>query len=606
MRNLQLFIQLLLLFLNLPFLLAQTQPTSQPAQDSTQKLKVEFSDYGEYFLIGGSKYVQKLSGNVKLRQENTLVYCDTAVINGDNATLRGHVVMEQGDTVNVFADSAQYYGATRQSDLYGDVVLVNGGQKLFTQKMHYDLGNKIATYHKGATMTNGKSQLKSKHGYYHVNDHEIFFKGDVLVTDPDFTVRSDTMAFNTETKIVRFLAPTLISQTESRIYCEGGFYDIEQNFAEFDLNPQFEKKDQKGRAKKMRYNGANKEYTLEGDAYIEEKNKKVDADVIIYNTDTEVAILNGNAHYKDSTQDISGERIKYDSRQKKYQISGRSRIVNDKNIITADSLDFNDQLGNGTAIGDVIWVDTASNYTILAGRMDYNKQSEYLYATGGFAGSRRPMMKSLIEKDTLYMSAEKLTSYKPDSLSDARLLLAHRDVRIFKSDLQAVCDSLSYSSVDSVFRFYKLSQIPIIWSDTSQFSGDTIRMAMKNKKIDKIWLRQNALVVNSEDGLLFNQIKGQNITAIFQEDEVREMLVDIKAEAVYFALDDRKAYIGANQTECDNMRLYFGDNKVNSIKFYKEPKGKFIPMKKMEKEPVLLGGFFWDKVRRPRKLEDLF
>jgi lipopolysaccharide transport protein LptA len=605
MKNTQLFLQLLFLLLAIPVLSAQNQPVSPPPQDSTQKLKVEFSDYGEYFLTAGSKYIQKLSGNVKLRQDNTLVYCDTAVINGDNATLRGHVVMEQGDTVNVFADSAQYFGVTRQSDLFGNVVLVNGNQKLFTQKMHYDLGNKIATYHKGATMTNGKSQLKSKHGYYYVNDHEIFFKGDVLVTDPDFTVRSDTMAFNTESQIVRFLAPTLISQTESKIYCEGGFYDIENNFAEFDVNPQFEKKDQKGRAKKMRYDGKNKEYTLEGDAYIEEKNKKVDANVIIYNTETEVAILNGNAHYRDSTQDIEGEKIKYDSRQKKYQISGRSRIVNDKNIITADSLDFNDQLGNGTAVGNVIWVDTSSNYTILASRMDYNKQSEYLHATGGFGTSRRPMMKSLIEKDTLYMSAEQLTSYKPDTLSDTRLLLAHRDVRIFKSDLQAVCDSLSYSSVDSIFRFFRLTQTPIIWSDTSQFSGDTIRMGMKNKKIDKIWLRQNALVVNSEDEQLFNQIKGQNVTAIFREDEVREMLVEVKAEAVYFALDEKKADIGANQTECDHMRLYFGDNKVNSIKFYKDPKGKFIPMKKMEKEPVLLSGFFWEKKRRPRQLADL-
>jgi lipopolysaccharide export system protein LptA len=604
MRYNKLFLQLFLLFLSTS-LTAQT-PITPPQQDTTQKLKVEFSDFGEYFLIAGSKYTQKLSGNVKLRQENTLVYCDTAIINGDNATLYGHVVMEQGDTVNVFADSALYYGGIRQSDLFGDVVLVNGVQKLFTNKLHYDLGNKIATYHKGATMSNGKSQLKSKHGYYFVNDHEIFFKGDVLVTDPDFTVRSDTMAFNTETQVVRFLAPTLISQTDSRIYCEGGFYDIQDNFAEFDLNPQFEKKDQKGRAKKMRYNGANKEYTLEGDAYIEEKTKKVDADVIIYNTETEVAVLNGNAHYRDSTQDIQGERIKYDSRQKKYQISGRSRIVSDKNIITADSLDFNDQLGNGLATGNVIWVDTASNYTILANRMDYNKQSEYLHATGGFGNSLRPMMKSLIEKDTLYMSAEQLTSYKPDTLSDARLLLAHQDVRIFKSDLQAVCDSLSYSSVDSIFRFYRLTQIPIIWSDTSQFSADTIRMAMKNQKMDRIWLRENALVVNSEDGLLFNQIKGRNITAFFKEDQVREMLVDTKAEAVYFALDDKKAYIGANQTECAQMRLFFGDNKVNSIKFYTQPKGKFVPMKKMEKEPVLLAGFFWDKVRRPQKLEDLF
>ncbi|MFN4255130.1 MAG: OstA-like protein [Saprospiraceae bacterium] len=597
----------LLFFCLLPVALrAQVAPPPPAAQDSTKKIKVEYSDFGEYFLRGG-QYLQKLSGNVRLRQENTLVYCDTATILADDAVLQGKVVMEQGDTVKVFADSAHYFGATRQSDLFGDVVLVNGRQQLFTDRLHYDLANKIATYTTGAVLHNGKSQLKSRRGRYDVNAHEIFFKGDVLVTDPDFTVRTDTMNFNTETQIVRFVAPTLISQRESKIYCESGFYDIENDFAEFDLNPQYERKDQRGRAKKMRYDGTTKEYTLEGDAYIEEKTQRVEADVVKYNTDTEVAVLIGNAHFRDSAQDITGERIRYDERQKKYQITGRSRVVDKQNIIVADSLDFNDELGSGLAVGNVVWVDTASDYTILAARMDYNKRSEFIEANGGFGGSKRPLMKSLIERDTLYMSAERLVSFKPDSTADTRLLLAFRDVRIFKSDLQAVCDSLSYSSADSVFRFYSLTnRQPLIWSDTSQFSADTIRMALKDKKLDKIWLRQNAFVINSEDELAFNQIKGRNCTATFRDDEVREMLVDGNAEAVYYALDDKRAYIGVNQSQCAEMRLFFGDNKVNSIKFYAQPKGSFTPMKKAPPGGTRLPGFFWETKRRPRQLADLF
>ncbi len=133
-------------------------------------------------------------------------------------------------------------------------------------------------------------------------------------------------------------------------------------------------------------------------------------------------------------------------------------------------------------------------------------------------------------------------------------------MRIFKSDLQVACDSLSFSSKDSVFWFYKLQNLPLIWSDTSQFSGDTIRMSMKNKKLDRIWLRQNALVINSEDEQFFNQIKGRNTTAFFRDDQVREMLVEGNAQAAYYALDDDHAYIGFNETECSEMRLYFGDN----------------------------------------------
>ena len=590
----------------LPIALFSQQPAPQ---DTSQKLKIETALLVEYF-VKGERTLQKLSGNVRLRQDKTLVYCDTAILDQNDAVLKGQVVMEQGDSTQVFADSAHYNALTRISDLYSNVVLVNGRQKLFTNKLRYNLADKIATYHSGATMTNGKSQLKSQHGYYYVNAKEIFFKGDVVATDPDFTMRTDTMAFNTETQLVRFVAPTLISQRGAKIYTEGGFYDIENDFAEFDLNPQYEKEGQRGRAQRMRYTGTTKEYVLEGDAYIDDsaKGQQTQADVIRYNTLTEQTVLRGNAHFQDSTRDIRGAEIRYDSRNKDYQIIGRGRVSDPPNIIEADSLNFNDQLGAGLALGNVVWQDTAGDFTIVAFRMDYNKQSEYLHAFGsageqGAAG--RPMMKTLIDRDTLYLAADTLTSYKPDSATDVRLLLAHRDVRIFKSDMQAACDSLSFSSADSIFWFFKLGLQPVIWSDTSQFSGDTIRMLVRNKKLDRIWLRQNALVINSEDEVLFNQIKGRNTTAFFRDDQVREMLVEGNAQALYYALDDRRAYLGVNETACSEMRLYFGNNQVESIKFYTEPSGKFIPMKKAGTGSRKLDGFFWEKLRRPRRVADI-
>ena len=594
-------------FIFLFLLIVQPLWGQQQVQDTTSKLKVESSETAEGFLRG-NREMRKLSGNVRLRQENTIIYCDTAILNLDDAVLKGNVVIEQGDSVKVFADSALYYGGNKQSDLFGKVVLQKADKKLFTKKMHYDVGNKIATYTSGATLTNGKSQLTSKRGHYYVNEDQIYFKGNVVITDPDFTVRTDTMLFNTNTQIATFVAPTLISEHESKIYCEGGFYDIENDFAEFDVNPQYERKEQRGKAKKMIYQGVTDEYILQDSAYIEEKDRIVKGDVIRYNSLTEVATMIGNAYYKDSTQEITGEKVRYDSRNKFYQLLGRGRVSDPPNIIEADSLDFNDFLGNGFAQGDVIWQDTSSDMTVYAHRLDYNKQTTYLNATGGFGVSDstgRPMMKTLVDNDTLYLAGQRLVSFKPDTASDVRKLLAFKDVRIFKSDMQAVCDSLAFSSADSIFWFYKLTQLPVIWSDTSQFSGDTIKMSLKNNKLDRIWLRQNAMVINSEDGLLFNQIKGRYTTAFFRENEVREMLTDGNAQAVYYALDDKKAYIGVNETKCSEMRIYFGNNQVNSIKFYTSPEGTFTPMKKAGKDPRKLEGFFWDKARRPRSVEDI-
>lgn len=580
------------------------------ARDTTQKLQIETALLVEGFAKNGHES-RKLSGNVRLRQEKTLIYCDTALIDDvtDNAVLRGNVVIEQGDTVKVFADSALYIAQIKTSDLFGNVVLLNGRQELFTEKLRYDMAHKIATYYTGATMSNGKSQVVSKHGYYHVNDNIVYLKGDVLVTDPEFTMRTDTLQFKTDEQIVQFVAPSLISQRKSKIYTEGGFYDIEQGFAEFDKNPQYEKEGQKGRAQRMRYTGNSKEYTLEGDAFIDDpvKGQKVNADVVRYNSETEATVLKGNAHFQDSIRDITGAEIRYNGKNKDFHLTGRGKVVDMPNTIEADSLSFNDELGNGLAIGNVVFEDTVSHYTILSYRLDYNKRSEYLNAYGGFGGTDRPLMKSVVDRDTLFLSADTLVSFKPDSANDARLLLAHRDVRIFKHDLQAICDSLSFNSADSIFYFYKLDSLhqPILWSDTSQFSGDTLRLRMKNSKPDKLWLMQHAFVVNSEEGVLFNQVKGRNISVQFRDSEAREMYVNGNAEAIYYALDEKGAYIGMNQTACSEMRLYFNNKKVESIKFYNEPSGKFSPMDKVGKENKPLDGFFWEQKRRPHGLSEI-
>lgn len=592
------------------FLLAQTTPAIGPtAQDTTKKLKIETALVVEYF-VKGDRTLQKLSGDVRMRQENTLIYCDTAILDDDDARLKGHVIIAQGDSVKIFSDSAHYRSDTKISDLYSNVVLVNGRQQLFTSKLRYDVGNKIATYRTGATLHNGKSQLTSTFGYYYVNKKEIYFKDKVVVTDPDFTMRTDTLVFNTEEQLVHFVAPTVIAQTNGKIYTEGGFYDIEQQFAEFDLNPQYQRDGQRGKAEKMRYNGISKEYVLEGKAHIEEpaKGQRAEADVIRYNQETGKTLLIGNASFRDSTRNIAGAEIRYDQKNKIYQLAGRGKVIDGSNTIEADSLDFNDVLGNGVAIGNVVWHDTASHYTILAYRMDYNKQSQYLNAFGEYGAKGaggRPLMKTPMDNDTLYMSADTLNAWKPDSLSDTRLLSAHRDVRIFKRDMQALCDSLSFSTADSIFRLYPKGRQPVVWSDTSQFSADTIWVWMHNRRVNRIWLRSNTLVVNSEDEVMFNQIKGRHNTIFFSENKPRQMFVEGNAQAVYYALDDKKAYIGVNQTTCSEMRLFFENNQVRDIKFYDHPSGKFSPLQKNKVEGLELEGFFWEKQRRPRRVTDL-
>jgi lipopolysaccharide export system protein LptA len=593
--------------------LAQTSLSVTPPDTAVGRLHVEYSEFGE-MILKGANTVEKFSGSVRLRQDNTLMYADTVLKTGEDARAWGHVIIQQGDTVKIFADSSIYFGAIRQADLFGDVVLKNGRQELFTTKLHYDLANKVANYENNATMSNGKTQIKSRRGKYFVNEKSAFFEKDVVVTDPEFTVRTDSIKFNTETQVATFLAPTLISQKDSKIYTEAGFFETDINYAEFTKNPQFIKGDQKGQSTTMRYDGKTHNFFLEGAAKIEEGIKIARADTILYGEEEKLTILRGHAFYQDSTQNIEADNIRYDDIQKSYNISGRTRVSNPPNIILGDKLNFNDLLGEGFVEGNVIWQDTAAKMAIRCQRMDYNKKTDYLLAVGGEGDRTRPLLSIPMDGDTLWLACDTLHSFrrqKRDSLDvdTARILTGHYDVRIFKKDLQAVCDSLSFDANDSLFVFYKN---PIMWSDSSQFTADTIKMAMKNGQIEQMLLRQNAFIISQPepDTSIQNQIRGKNCTAFFKNRKVNRLNVEGNSEAVYWIKDDDDAYLGVNKTASPTMNILFGDGKVEGIRFYGPSTGKFSPMKEvksnisalnLDKKPT----FLWRSPKRPQSIEDL-
>lgn len=585
--------------------LCTTQAMGQEAVQDTAKSKIDV-DHADIFEYAqrNDTVIQKLIHNVELRQDSVFMYCDSATIENSLIVIAvGKVIIQQGDSTSVFSDSLYYDGGLKEADLYGEVVLVNGGQQLFTDQLHYDLNTKIATYTTGATLTNGETQLTSKRGDFYVDLNEAYFEDSVYVVDPRFNLRADSLLFNTQTNVVTFLGPTLVSTDSSRIYCESGFYDMANNLAEFQQNAQFIKGAQRGRAEVIKYNGETKVYALEGDAIFEEGERKATADVIQYDEVNDKSTLIGNAKYKDAEQDIVAEEIVYDAKNEVYSTRGRSRVSDPPQILLADKVDFKEELGLGVAVGDVVWQDTSAQLTIVCEQADYNRETGYLKASGGQYG--RPLLISLVDGDSLFMSADTLLSTKVDSTASdsSRLLQAYRDVRVYKSDLQALSDSLTYNSEDSLFTFY---YEPIIWSDTTQFTADTIRLQMANDNVDKIYLYHKSFIINSPDELFFNQIKGKNITAFFTEGELRKMDVQGNAESVYYALDEEGGYVGVNKTISSDMILYFGANQIERILFVTAPQATMFPMKRADHEGLKMDGFNWITKVRPRSFADLF
>ena len=647
---------------------------------------VDFADLFEY-IQGQDSTIQKLLGNVELRQDSVFMYCDSAIIlNETDVIAMGNVVIQQGDSISVFADSLAYDGEDRIADLFGNVVLLSGeSQKLYTDVLRYNLGEKLATYETGALLTNDTTQLTSVRGYYYLQTDDVYFRDSVQVVSPDFELKSDTLKFNTRTQQATFLGPTLITEELSKIYCEGGYYKVRENQALFTDNPQYLKEESgtKATADSIKYDGNIKEVSLMGNARFEESDKLATADVLRYDEVNDISYLEGNAVYIEENQEIRSDTLTYDQRNEVYKTRGRSFVSDPPQLIEADQLDYDQSRGLGIALGNVVWQDTSADLSILCAQADYDEDTDYLKAFGG--RKNRPMLITIMDGDSLFLTADTLIAFRPtpgidsmlqvqpisdtlslDSLSldslisiqpkfenlttdaratdsvdlvatisdtltidsidiaetgtdtllveldslialqpanetndSSRILIAFNDVRILKSNLQAICDSLSYSTVDSLFRLY---QDPMIWSDTSQFKSDTVFIQLANDKIDQILLRKNALILNSPDELFFNQIKGKYITAFMEDQDVRRMDVDGSAESIYYSLDEAGAYMGLNKTLCSEMSMFFNDGQVEKIKFYNNPEGEFVPMEEADHQ----GKNLWKVENRPFVLDDLF
>ncbi len=581
------------------------QPGTNPPVKGEQRVNVDQALELQFQQRNG-KTVQRLVGDVEMSQDSVFMYCDSAILENNTRVFAiGNVILQQGDSISGFADSLFYDGTLKEADLIGNVILVNVRQKLYTQRLHYDLNTKLATYTSGATLVNDSTQLTSKRGFYFADTETAFFKDSVVVINPRFQLRADSLAFNAKENRVRFIGPTVMKSDSTEVYCESGFYDITNNRAEFTQRAQYRKGQQRATADVIRFDGQNAIYTLDGKARFEDGDKRTAvADIIRYNQRLDQTELKGNATVIDGNRTIVAPEIAFDGKKESYVTKGRSLISDPPQLLEADSVNYEEASGLGIASGQVVWRDTSQQLTIECDRAAYQQESGFLKASGGKRG--RPLLMIDIEGDTLFMTADTLLSMRTDT-SDAgdssRLLLAYHDVRVLKSDLQALADSVAFSQLDEVFRFYRE---PVIWSDTSQFSADTIHLALKDKKLDRIFLYRNAFIINSPDELFFNQIKGKQIEARFDSNELRRMWVTGNAEAIYYAQDDKRAYVGVNKTICSEMSLLFGNNKVNDIVFYNKPSGRLDPMGAVNHETFRLEGFLWQQEIRPRLFDDLF
>jgi|GEM_PF-73060 len=193
-------------------------------------------------------------------------------------------------------------------------------------------------------------------------------------------------------------------------------------------------------------------------------------------------------------------------------------------------------------------------------------------------------------------------SLKEKDDKDKKIFMAYRHVRIFRKDLQGICDSLSYQMQDSVMRLYF---DPVLWSEEHQMSADKIEYRPHVPGPDIARLDNNGFIISREDSIKFNQISGKVLIGYIYNNTLKNIEVNGNAITLYY-LKNKNHYSGMNRLESSKINVYLLNSKIDSITFFPKPEGKTIPLKDMTPEDAMLKGFVWRELERPRNRFDLF
>lgn len=174
---------------------------------------------------------QFLQGDVCFRHDSSYMYCDSAYFFETTNSLEAfsNVRMEQGDTLFVYGNYLFYDGNTQIAYLRENVRMENGQVTLFTDSLNYERIPDIGYYFDGGLIVDSLNQLSSFYGQYSPTTKLAIFNDSVRLENPNFTLYSDTLHYDTESKIATILGPSIIVSDSGTIHSSRGWYNTETN-----------------------------------------------------------------------------------------------------------------------------------------------------------------------------------------------------------------------------------------------------------------------------------------------------------------------------------------------------------------------------------------
>jgi lipopolysaccharide export system protein LptA len=323
------------------------------------------------------------------------------------------------------------------------------------------------------------------------------------------------------------------------------------------------------------------------------------SDTLKYDTNIKVATILGPSEIVSEENHIYSERGIYNTALDQGELLDRSVLTNEGRRLTGDSLYYDRKRGFGEAFDNVVMTDTINKNMLTGDYCFYNELTDSAFAT------KRAVAIDYSQGDSLYMHADTLmlVTFNMNTDSVIREMRAYHKVRMYRTDVQGVCDSLVYNTKDSCMTMYS---DPVLWNENQQLLGEEIKIYMNDSTIDWAHIINQALAIEQKDTLHYNQITGKEMKAYFEEGEMRRVEVIANLLMIFYPEEKDSTLIGLDYSEGSLLHMFLRGGKMKKAIMIGKSNGVLYPLDQVPADKYKLSAFVWLDNMRPKNKDDIF
>ena len=586
----------------------------------------------------------------------TLLICDTAYWRVDENIInaKGNVRLSQEGT-ELTSEKLDYYVNDNLAQFRGGVVQLRDKENniLRTHFLDYNTADSVAVFSKGASMKDKDGQIiESLDGTYSSKAKLFTFEKDVNMFTDSVFIKTQALDYHTDSQKAVFRTYIDFWKDDNMLTASSGWYERNDEIFFFTGDVHGTTDKQETWCDSLYFYRIPNNVLMKGSIQLQDSlhNTTAVSRYLFYEDSLSTVTLRKEAAVAIVTED--------DLSQKDTLYFGADTLV----YYTLRHCDIpKSELANSTARISEIMTDPVGEYRKKAAEAAAKAQAEALEKAAGTRPGLKPDAASKkqpkapedavsapvdnvaalkdsigvaadsvkVALDSVNVAADSLGEPKDslsvtadsakvalDSLSVAAdsvsvavdttkygFAFARGNVKIFRRDIQVRCDSMHYSDLDSIARFYK---DPVIWNEENrQYYSDSLAVLIKKGRVDRASLMSNAFVVTQEDSLLYDQIKSAEIMAFFDSTSALKRFDALGGATAVFFLRENDRLATVNKVESKMLSGNFVKGNIDRIYYYDSPKNDAYPVVQFPQQERYLKGFRWIPELRPTGKQDI-